>query len=66
MAGHLLDANGISRALQEAEPAYLALIAANEKERDLFAQTVLDLFIQHLTGRENQGTELYRIKRERQ
>jgi hypothetical protein len=52
-AGHMLDAIGISKALLEAGPAYLALIAANEKERDLFAQTVLDLFIQQLTGKKS-------------
>jgi hypothetical protein len=47
--GHLQDSIPMVSALLATEPAFLEVVAMNEKELDLFANVVLDLFL-HQTG----------------
>ncbi|MDO8874041.1 MAG: DUF6398 domain-containing protein [Methanoregula sp.] len=48
-SGHLPDAINMVNALLATEPAFKELVAINEKEMDLFANVMLDLFL-HQTG----------------
>jgi len=48
--GHLQDSIPMVSALLATEPAFLKGVAMNEKELDLFANVVLDLFLQQAGG----------------
>ncbi len=48
--GHLPDAVAMANDLLATEPAFMRLIEMNQKEMDLFADVVLDLFLQQTPG----------------
>lgn len=55
--GHLQDSIPMVSALLATEPAFLEVVAMNEKELDLFANVVLDLFLNQAGGIKGSETD---------